>query len=367
MGPLSLFLVNNLLFVRTMEAQQTSPPRLAALREVFMQPKSPPTLDGMNAAAVSFSVAPNTSTMVHRSRKQLYSFAKNDRFGSSLLDMFGADAYAEHVNATFVGACRPDAQRLQLEQKKTHVLALDQEKTRVLHRLGLLHWKEYGIACPDDDDDEVMIDPTLYRDHPMEHFTDTWLDSLRTKIVLSKHPSLEKDVLRTPNVFSVVVHLRRGDLDVCHRLHGFRYIPNAYYLAVMDAIEEENANRRMEVIFYTESAEEHAKQPQLESLQVFRDRNYTIVMGGDEVSVWTSMMEADIFVMSQSFFSTIPAILNIHGRVFFPPPHGLNRHAMQPLGHWELPRPKWTQLVKEERERLQRENCPDMMALGSVQ
>lgn len=284
-----------------------------------------------------------------------YSYSKGDRFGSSVLDMLGADALCFAMNYTYVGACRtPDLLEFHYEkQGKEITIERDVEKDVVLAKLGLSQWEHYGVSCPNPNTTEnvVLLDEGTYRSNPFRLFTEEYLHHLRNKLVFTTAEN-------SSNIFRIAVHLRRGDVNICSPggwPFRYRYIPNAYYLTLLDQIIEGLGNSTVpyQVTIFTEPEEPDATEP----FQPFLDRGYTIQTGGDEVEVWQAMIHADVFVMSQSFFSGLPAILNAHGRVYFPP-KPLTRpkvHAMSPLPGWIEPTPELTKLTHDEIKRLEKE------------
>lgn len=301
---------------------------------------------------------------------EAYSFAKGDRFGSSILDMLGADAYAFSKHWTYVGACRtPQLRATHYRRFGQNVTEQrDLEKDKLLERLGITHWLHYGVDCPPPDDENgghsiVLLENELFRSNPFQLFSEEYLQRLRRKLHRNNNNNNNSDGTKrspTTSLFTVAVHLRRGDITVCHG-HSrvvYRYLPNVYYLRILDGIEQkelQSGNRSIKVNIYTEPERPDA----LESLQEFRDRGYNIIFGGDELEVWNDMINADAFVMSDSYFSGFPAILKTHGEIYFPPRGEVVDHEMTPLRGWHVPTKELTALSNARREQMRLDNCPN--------
>lgn len=65
-----------------------------------------------------------------------------------------------------------------------------------------------------------------------------------------------------------------------------------------------------------------------ESMDVFRNRQYEVVTHGTREEAWTSMLHADVFIMSQGSFSDVPAFF-AKGRVVY-------SSGIDPLPSWEV-------------------------------
>ena len=79
------------------------------------------------------------------------------------------------------------------------------------------------------------------------------------------------------------------------------------------ASSPEHMHKTVEVVI-------HSMDLSFEPLDVFRDRNFTVKLSETPLAdVWTELMTADVFIMSQSGFSVVPALLNRDGVVVFAP------------------------------------------------
>lgn len=303
---------------------------------------------------------PESEGLVLPKQRVALSQAKNDRFGSSLTDMVFGDAYAFAHNLTYAGACR--------DFKPPSALEMDPVKDELLARLGFTHWEPYGAPCPEEKDDGswVLINSRMHRYNVSRWITEDYLESLHGKLKNNKDHQLTPE--EQSKQFVITAHLRRGDLDLCFGnaagQQKLRYLPNAYYLATIDRILEQHGRREdddmgtrrpVQVNVFVEEEPENST----ESLAPFRDRGYHVHIGGDEYDVWHSMIQSDAFIMSNSFFSCLPAILKPHGDIYSPVlssavGKGDQRYKIR---SWKEPTEEVVNLVELELERLL-EQCP---------
>lgn len=310
---------------------------------------------------------------------EAYSYAKPDRFGSSLLDQLGADAYAFAHNWTYVGACRTPAVIAEAIRKHGNKVPWlrDIEKKKLLARFGFTEWKPYGLDCPLDlhnmtntnatttgtpqlvpQASPVLVPEELYRNDPFLHFSPAYIRHLHQRLELHAQPRVSSSS-SSSEVLQIAVHMRRGDIRPCGPNWSltYRYLTNSYYQRMVDTILlEQPASSSYNVTVYTEPV----RADTLESYDEFRDRGYHVVVGGDEFDVWQDMIHADALVMSQSFFSGLPGMLNARGKVYAPPPPklGTNIHIMTPLSFWIQPSAELVDFADEELGRLQDLHCP---------
>lgn len=322
-----------------------------------------------NASSTGLTLQlPNDNTIVSSSTRSgsvpertteilAYSRARNDRFGSSLVQMLLGDAYAFAHNWTYVGACRTNDPGEVARSK-------DPKKDELLARMGLTHWEPHGIPCPPQNSSTggfEMITPIHHHQNDIARWiTEDYLQLLHRKMNLTEQQQTRHVF---SNEFVVAVHIRRGDIDPCFgRAAGkqkLRYLPNYYYLATIDRIVRqslaEGETRPMRVEIFVEEAWNETTAT--ESMAPFYDRGYQIYAGGDEFDVWQSMIQSDAFVMSNSFFSSLPALLKTRGDVYFPVPPDLEMKESMKMAVWKSP----TAVVKNrtmiEREKLFQQ-CP---------
>mmetsp|Transcript_19237 Transcript_19237/g.38956 ORF Transcript_19237/g.38956 Transcript_19237/m.38956 type:complete len:273 (+) Transcript_19237:282-1100(+) len=162
---------------------------------------------------------------------------------------------------------------------------------------------------------------------PADHYmTDAWHQSLLQRMQFpfddqNNNNNENNDNDDKNKKLQIAVHVRRGDVTPCGKDHAYiRYLPNSYYLKVLhDTLprycgEGEGADFRdkCQVIIHSESQA-------YESFQEFTDHGYQLELDRALEDVWKSFMEADVLVVSDSAFSFVPATLNRHGDVLYPP------------------------------------------------
>ena len=169
-------------------------------------------------------------------------------------------------------------------------------------------------------------------------WTPDWLHYIRSKASYQPAPS--------SNVTQIVVHARRGDVSPCNKKLK-RYLPNQYYLQVLDEFIPRDGRPYHVTIF----GESFSFSNPLEPWTDFSSRKHTTLQLDTDVRmVWHSIMTADVFIMSKSAFSMVPALFNTRGRVVYTP-------------YWNEPLLEWTVLpsrrgkIRREIKRLQRTMC----------
>jgi hypothetical protein len=88
---------------------------------------------------------------------------------------------------------------------------------------------------------------------------------------------------------TIVVHVRRGDVNMNYPQTGdyFRYIPNSYFLDLLENIRKPNDH----VIILSQRTESFAD---------FVNAGYDVQLDTSVVQAWKTMIESDIFIMSRS-------------------------------------------------------------------
>jgi hypothetical protein len=229
----------------------------------------------------------------------IYNPARADWSGAQCLEMLLHDALAFHRNVTYGGAC---------VEKETHRHVETRSLLQNLSSLGVNKFLKF--ACPP----KGLADPSItWRFLPWILgnwiVTEEWTAYLRSRI---NYPS-------TPNdVFKIVCHIRRDDIKPCTGDKVHKYLPNSYYLDMIGkyrslASAPEHRHKTVEVVI-------HSQDRSWESLDIFRQLNYTLKLGNTPLQdVWMEMITADVFIMSQSGFSVVPALMNRDGVVVFAP------------------------------------------------
>uniref|UniRef100_A0A7R9WF20 Uncharacterized protein n=1 Tax=Pseudictyota dubia TaxID=2749911 RepID=A0A7R9WF20_9STRA len=93
----------------------------------------------------------------------------------------------------------------------------------------------------------------------------------------------------------------------------WRYLPNSYYLETIQEFSKlAKDNQNIEVQVFSESDTS-------ENFTEFENQGYKMVLDGSLEEVWRGVMSADVFIMSKSSFSYLPAVLNFHGVIVYHP------------------------------------------------
>jgi hypothetical protein len=263
-----------------------------------------------------------TSIVTASSRQRIfYSQLRIDRSGSVIQDMLMAHAFAFASDMSYGGAC---------ERQQGKAKALDIQ--RLIRGLGLQD--ELLIACPSNEKDAKIpiVERDVYALQGTAVFTDRWLDYIYSKIHYPLDVEDKKDeslALRTKQTSKptrqrrAVLHIRRGDVQPCNDPED-RYLPNAYYQQTL----LEHVPSDYQITIHSES----------QSLEGWDDLKKTLTNKWNTIdwkfdspilTAWKDMMTADIFVMSKSSFSIIPAILNRQGIIIYTP------FWYEPLPHWQ--------------------------------
>jgi hypothetical protein len=104
----------------------------------------------------------------------------------------------------------------------------------------------------------------------------------------------------------------------------------------------------------------HSQTDSYESLDVFRERGYTIKLEETPLSdVWTELITADVFIMSRSSFSIVPGIFN-RGKVVYAP-----YMLFDKLPHWDAADAALLQRSKQEAFDMFRHDCTSFKHLRS--
>jgi len=120
----------------------------------------------------------------------------------------------------------------------------------------------------------------------------------------------------TPRAPRIAVHIRRGDVEPCGK-NGMRYLPNSYYLALIDIYTEKLKQRMKSTGVNNYTSEEievriFSQSGSHESFDVFRNLGYTLKLDGAPQTAWKSMIyESDVIILSISSFSMLPSILSL--------------------------------------------------------
>lgn len=274
-------------------------------------------------------------TMVHQAKndmpatkmKTYYTTARTDRAGAQILDLILLEAYSFRKKGRMGGACVHwidfDAAPVGAAAAFSARIA---ERQRLLHALGLD--RVLLTACPTQVDLDaglaVAVDRLKYG-KTRKTFNAAWHAHL---LSLTDFPY---DSARAANVpLQVAVHVRRGDYDPCIPHLRKKYLPNEYYLRVLDEYLPTVCGplASCDVTIYTDG---NYKKELLEDFVQFEARKYTVDYNSTTAEIWRSFVNADVLVISKSSFSLVPALLN-RNRVISPKlPYKVDKIH---LAHW---------------------------------
>lgn len=231
-----------------------------------------------------------------------YTVARTDRSGASIKEMLLAHAHSFWNNVTYGGACidaidwskkRGDVKKL---QKKFDQRLVDKKK--LINTIGLAD--DLLFACPTKED--LKNHKAYYRKRSQftkQLFPAEWIEYLRyrSNFVYDEKPASPSRVKQ------VAIHLRRGDFTPCHVAD--RYMPNIYYLQVMDMYLPRFCPTP-ESCHVTVYSEPNPYEP----FDPFLARNVTLDLDSSVEDIWKTFINADVLIMSRSSFSFVPALLN---------------------------------------------------------
>jgi hypothetical protein len=146
-------------------------------------------------------------------------------------------------------------------------------------------------------------------------WTADWIEYIKQGM-LSARKAKSSDNGASP---TLVVHIRRGDVVPCNNYTQDRYLPNSHYVSLIKKYQ----TKKHRVIVHSESKsyENWTDFDEFDRLQL--KINSTLE------EAWQDMLEADIYIMSISSFSIIPAVLTGATTVVRP-----NCPWIPPLPHW---------------------------------
>lgn len=247
--------------------------------------------------SVVSGVRNSTPTENSRQQRTIYSQLRKDQSGWVIFDMLKAHAYTffsskGNVDAIYGGACGESVHKSDVQ--------------KVLRAVG---WDEIlPLKCPVENDTLARIYPSslfekshgrrmgssAWRRFIQNHSDYSYFDEVATK-------SQRKDDNRT--VASIVVHVRRRDVTPC--CYPGWYLPNSYFLQMIDKFKKEfeNAGRDAKVYIFSQ-------QESYEPWDDFVSNNTDIRLhfDGPVGEVWRAILSADVFIGSISEFSRVPSL-----------------------------------------------------------
>ena len=227
-----------------------------------------------------------------------YCDAKTDRAGAQILDLLMMDSFIYHQGGVFGGACAKFDNQKDQEKFDKHL----DDKMVLIRLLGLENL--FKFACPTDQ--ELASGQAKYlqkNEYHMfnEYFSMEWVNHVRA---MSTFPYAQRDD-RAP--LQIAVHMRRGDYSPCRAGHGQKYLPNTYYLDVLDEYLPKYCPT-LDACNLTIYTEDRA----FEDFKPFEERNYHMDFDSSLEQIWTAFINADLLILSKSSFSWVPGIMNTH-------------------------------------------------------
>ena len=256
--------------------------------------------------AVNFTMNNGTTILFSENTTHFYCKRRYDRSGAAIQDYLMAHAFAFHFGRQFAGACGSNSypHNHQAQMKMIELLGLEKD---------LLILDE----CPTANDTSALVlDMYLYymwKDTDI--WTPEWIEYIQQRRRLDRQQEL-----REP---TVVVHMRRGDVQPCDNYTYNRYLPNSHYIALIHQYRTSNHSK---VIVHSES------QSQVEPWMDFDDIDgIAFKMDTDPIETWRDIFDADVFIMSLSSFSLVAALFSKASRVIYSP-------------FWHRPQPQWVRV-----------------------
>jgi hypothetical protein len=316
----------------------------------------------------------DTIKQVHPQNVVYFSRKRPDRAGASIMDMMTCHARAFDHNATYGGACGASPSP---HQEATEHLLKEIGLDQVLRFTSTCPPATKGGVSPTSLDDQkstatqnIVLEKEDYllTDQDILIWTPTWLNIIRTQVQYPASPTVPS-ILRADQsswssetqqqtMFTIAVHIRRGDVEPC--CWGRRYLPNSHYQALIDRYvarnrqgEQSNRNPNSNGTL----AVHHPKKPyqvivfsetqSFESFNDFRSKGYHLVLDGDPADVWKTIMLSNVVILSKSSFSLVPAALNRQGTIVY------TEMWHKPLPGWHVIDDNDPLMVQTKRERKQ--------------
>lgn len=244
--------------------------------------------------------------------------------GKVVEEMLMAHAYIFHQNATYGGCCGTQSLKMEVHEDFLEALGLK----------GVLRFK-----CPRDFQNSEMrvrrsvIPKDRYMAEDTRIWTPDYVDYLRS---LVKYPKQKRQ-----KRYTIAVQILRGNSSPCkEKSKGYHsYLPNLHYQTLIDKYMKPDARV---IIFSSEKS--------FEDLNGFRNRGYEVHTDTSLKETWKEYVTADVFIMSRSDFSLVPAMV-AQGTVVYTP---FWNHALR---RWKRVSKAIMAQTDEETIRLQKTKC----------
>jgi len=212
---------------------------------------------------------------------QIFHNYNKGKSGKVVREMLMAHAYIFEKKATYGGCCGDESVKMSVHEDLLDSLGLN----------GPLRF-----SCPRDFvQDSTVRRSVIPRDRYMAEDTRIW-----TPVYVDYLRSLVTYPEKRHKGYTIVVHMLRGNTTPCkEQSRGFySYLPNLHYLKLIDKYMQPGA----QVIIYTSAKS-------FEDLNEFRNLGYEVNTGTSLKDTWKDYVTADVFIMSRSDFSMVPAMV----------------------------------------------------------
>lgn len=201
--------------------------------------------------------------------------------------MLQGHAYAYHQGGIYGGSCGEgnDVGRV--------------PENSLIESIGLQDFLQF--ACPRDietKDRKKVVPQRSYTQDGTRVFTPEYVDLLKGVISYPKRPENQK------KTNTIVVHISRGRKFTPCRKKPHRnyepYLPNKHYQLLINKYMKDGYDNK--VIIYSQSKS-------YEKFDEFREKGYELHIDEKINDVWKAVLTSDVFIMSRSAFSFVPAML----------------------------------------------------------
>jgi hypothetical protein len=125
------------------------------------------------------------------------------------------------------------------------------------------------------------------------------------------------------NVYIIAIHIRRGDVTANGKWSA-RYIPNSYYINLIDRLKKNASkyNKNIQIYIFSERITDSP-------FDVFQNMDCILMLDVDVVQTWNYFIMSDLLVTAPGSFSVTPALLRTKGNVIY-----TENTYMIPLDDW---------------------------------
>ncbi len=147
---------------------------------------------------------------------------------------------------------------------------------------------------------DIINIKNLHKTHDEKLFNNNFIKLLHSSCKIYK--SIKQ------NYLTVGIHIRRGDVKPIGKW-AERYLYNKYYLDLINLIKTINNNCMIKIFSESKS---------YESFEDFKLLNCNLYLDKEIEYTWTELINSNIFIMSKSSFSYVPAVYNKNIVIYHP-------------------------------------------------